>query len=271
MVAVEGSASTIATPGGKLLCIVVRDITQRAQAEADLAEARRGLAVSREQERVRLARELHDGAVQELAALRYQLAAARGRIRDSAVDGVDEQIKAVERDVAKVIGQMRGLIAELRPTGLDDKGLGVALGNYVGDLAGEATGCRPEITLDVSPEVANLPTSIALCLFRVTQEALRNAVHHGHPRQVIVRLRVRSRDVILRVRDDGCGFAVPVYLSALTQAEHYGLVGIAERVAQVNGRLRIRSRAGEGTIVTVWLPLSIDERGQNGDDAHPLG
>jgi PAS domain S-box-containing protein len=266
LVTVEGSSTPIVTESGAVLCIVLRDISERAEAEAELEEARRGLAASREEERTRLARELHDGALQELAGLRYQLASVRRQPPGRSAEEMRAAIGEVEDRIQQIMGQLRELIAELRPTGLDERGLAAALENYVGRMPRNGP-ALPAIAVDVSPEVATLPPAVALCLFRVAQEAVRNAIKQGKPRQVMIRLRPRTQAVILRVSDDGRGFVVPARLNLLARKNHYGLVGMAERVAEVNGRLRIRSQPGKGTVVTAWVPLSMNGGGNDQDDS----
>lgn len=269
LLTVEASISTLETARSTLLCSVVRDVTERIQAATELAEARRRLAEGREAERLQLAQELHDGTVQEILGLRYQLAATRRRAANGGrpIELIPE-LDRIGSQIAQVVGQLRGLIGELRPTGLDDLGLSAALENYVAGLqrAGKAV---PVIMLDLAPCGTSLPGPVALCLFRVGQEAVRNALVHAQPNHVVIRLRLRSEGVILRVGDDGRGFTVPERLTALAQAEHYGLVGMAERVGCVNGRLRIRSRPGSGTVVTVWAPLPAEEEreGPNGSES----
>jgi len=265
LVSVEGSATTLRSDHGTLVCIIVRDITERMRVEAELDRARHGLAASREQERASLARELHDSAVQELAGLRYQLASTRGRMPGGLPHDPAGEIKQVEERIAQVIGQLRDLIAELRPAGLDGGGLAAALENYLATLL-EGGRDRPRMSMDAGSGAEDLAQPVALCLFRVAQEAIRNALEHGQPRQVAIRLRPRAGAVILRVSDDGRGFTLPAQLSTMAQAQHYGLVGMAERVAQVQGRLRIRSRPGRGTMVTVWRPLASDGKAQDDND-----
>lgn len=244
----EASVTAIRVGRETLLCVVARDISERLRAEAELDAARRGIAASRQEERGRLARELHDGAVQTLAGVRYQLAAQRGT-RDRSGGKPAKESLQIEADIARVINELRELIGELRPTGLDEGGLIAALENYVGSLP-----VGGEIILDVSAEVADLPRPLALCLFLVTREAVRNALRHGQAGRVSIHLRPGTAAVILRIADNGVGFTVPRPLSVMAQTKHFGVLGIAERVSEVQGRLRVRSRPGRGTIVTVWIP-----------------
>lgn len=270
VVTIEGSSTLVTTDRGKLLCIVIRDITERLRIETELDETRRALVAVREDERGRLAREIHDDAVQELVGLRYQLASFRRRIvAGRLVDNDAKEIRQVERRIAHVIGQLRELIAELRPTGLDEGGLGGAVANYVSGLS-EAR--RPEeVIVDVRAGAEALPAPVSLCLFRVAQEAIRNAATHGHAQHVLVRLRLSVRGVLLRVSDDGGGFIVPTQLSSLAQARHFGLLGIAERVAEVGGSLRVRSRPGRGTTVTAWVPLTLSREEGKPEDTRRAG
>lgn len=254
LIMVEASATRIVTEGGALICVIARDITDQIEAEAELDAARRGAATSREAERARLALELHDGVVQELAAARYHLlSGAIQAAADQPVATLPRLMDDVQGEIMGAIRHLRELVAEMSPAGMDEFGLSAALENYVLGCR-KSSGRSAAIELDIAPCARNLPDPAVWCLFRVAQEALRNAVNHGRAGTVVVRLRQRQQAVILRVSDDGCGFDVPRRLGSLALANHYGLVGMAERVAWANGRLRIRSRRGRGTIVTVWVP-----------------
>lgn len=270
LIPVEASATTIRMDGGSILCVVVRDITERIRAEAELDEARRGLTASREEERRALARELHDGAVQELTGLCYQLSSARSHIpMKGSLGEPSEEIEQVEEGMRRLIEQLRWMIAELRPTGLDECGLAAALTNYVGSLRADSGSAT--ITLHVDPSADDLSPRVAFCLFQVAREAMRNSVKHGQARQVVVRVRQRARAAVLHVSDDGSGFDVPRRLATMGRAGHYGLVGINEEVARVEGRLRISSRPGRGIIVAVWAPLTVDGEGHKHGDSNTSG
>lgn len=269
-VLVESSGAAIQVAGQSLLCIVMRDITERRRMEAKLERAKRALAARSEEERATLARELHDGAVQDLAGLSYQLESVRRRIPDDARTAhLRAQLREVETEISGVIRQLRRLISELRPDGLADGSLDAILSDYVAAVAR-----RQQRSLSTDVQVAlgveRLEPELSLCLFRVAQEAVRNAVQHGCPGRLAIRLRRRNSGVILRVADNGCGFVVPDRLD-LARGGHYGLLGMAERVGQVEGRMRVRSRPGQGTTITVWAPLHPAEDEGNGDAPHPPG
>lgn len=264
LVPVESSAATVVAGGQVLVCALVRDVSERVEAEEELMAAQRLLADARETERLRIAQELHDSVVQDLLGLRYQLSAVATGVRaGGAPDEAAASLQGVEDQLATTVSRVRDLIAELRPTGLDEAGLVGALEN----LAADARSGDTQVTLDIDPGARELARPTALCLFRVAQEAVRNALQHADPRHVTVRLRLRPRAIVLRVSDDGRGFVVPDHLGTLTRDNHFGLVGMAERVGQAGGRLRLRSRPGRGTSVTAWLPpVTLDDaRGSHND------
>jgi signal transduction histidine kinase len=162
--------------------------------------------------------------------------------------------------VLQVVAHLRTLIGELRPAGLDDLGLAITLEGFVTRLRREVPPDGPEIVLDLAPLPRRLPPAVEHCLFRVVQEALRNGLRHAQAQQIRVCLRVDESTVMLSIVDDGRGFELPARLSALAQADHFGLVGIAERVEQAGGELVLRAQPGAGTAVTVRVPLTGAER-----------
>jgi signal transduction histidine kinase len=167
-------------------------------------------------------------------------------------------LDSIRHEMLSVVTQLRGLIGELRPPGLDEFGVVTAIEGYVSKLRRDAqTGSRPmpDVFLDLPAENTDLPRPVALCLFRTTQEAVRNALKHANSTCIDVHLRVEPDGVVLSVVDDGDGFKVPTNFSKLAQDDHYGLIGMAERVEWVNGRLTIDSQSGHGTELTVWIPL----------------
>lgn len=233
-----------------------RDLTEQKRFQGELTAVNRLLAESREQAQQHLARELHDRALQVLIGISYQL--GRRIASDS-----DAELKDVRQSVLEVVAQLRALLGELRPAGLEELGLTTALEGYVARLQREAGPHSPEITLDVDQGSLDLPLPVARCLFRVAQEGLRNAMRHAQPSHVGVQLRLTEDIATLTIRDDGRGFSVPSSLTALTQSNHFGLVGMAERVALAGGQLSIRSQIDRGTTVSLQLPRS--------PDAQPIG
>ncbi len=227
----------------------------------ELARAQRRLAESHEEERRHLARQLHDGAVQQLIGISYQLVESRRKIcAETPNDPQQREDLAVNIDTARdevlsVSTELRGLIGELRPAGLEEFGLTTALEGYVARLQREGGRTLPNIHMDLAKIGPSLPIPIALCLFRTAQEALRNALKHAHACHITLRLRQRSDEVMLNISDDGVGFHTPVCLNDLGQHDHFGLIGMDEQVAWVNGELTLHSQPDVGTDILVRIPL----------------
>ncbi len=231
---------------------MISDVSARRAARERLAEARRRLAASREAERGWLARQLHDGPVQDLLALSYQLAHAAGHPSQEA-----SQVDEVRSQVLEVVGRLRNLIGELRPPGLVEFGLEAALEGLVRRLEDSDGPVLPRFELDLCGRL-DLPDSTAVCLFRTAQEALQNVIKHARARTVRVRMRPVGSRVELTVRDDGCGFQVPECLQELARDRHFGLVGLVERAELAQGTLDVRSEPGHGTELRLSLPLTVE-------------
>ena len=204
-----------------------------------------------EQERVRLAADLHDGPVQELTALRYGLTRARNRIHRGQPEQAEHLLAELEDELAAGITGLRRLMAELRPAVLDEQGLEVALHNQV--RAFEATsGVACAISTGLQRRLA---PDLETVLYRVTQETLNNVGKHAGASRVTVSLAAENGSVRLRINDDGVGFD-PAAAARLLSEGHFGLAGMRERVEMVGGRLHIDSAPGKGTSVAVEMANS---------------
>ena len=122
-------------------------------------------------------------------------------------------------------------------------------------LQHQAGSAGPQIETNIEQTDVELSEPVRICLFRVSQEALRNTLKHADAYHIKLHLCFAENEVVLDIRDDGCGFTVPERLSELTQSNHFGLVGMTERVAWVNGRLEIQSQPGQGTNILVQIPI----------------
>jgi signal transduction histidine kinase len=201
-----------------------------------------------EQERVRLAADLHDGPVQELTALRYGLTRARNRIQRGQPDQAEGLLSELEDELAAGITGLRRLMAELRPAVLDEQGLEVALHNQI--RAFEATsGVACAISTGLQ---SRLGPDLETVLYRVTQETLNNIGKHAGASRVTMSLAAENGSVRLRINDDGVGFD-PAVAGRLLSEGHFGLAGMRERVEMVGGHLSIDSAPGQGTTVDVEM------------------
>ncbi|MDQ4075387.1 MAG: MEDS domain-containing protein [Chloroflexota bacterium] len=241
-----------------ILAAVIR--MERTQAE--LARARARLDEAQEAERLRLAQELHDSPIQHLIyigqwlkKMQAQITAQFGPTDDQLGETIAAELEQIRDEVVEVNEQLRRVVRDLRPPGLEMFGLGPALWGYVAQLRREGGREMPEIEVDLDDMGTQLPYPVALCLFRVAQEALRNALKHARAQHVSLSLRSDPDEVALIVRDDGSGFRVPAHLAELAQQEHFGLVGIAERVTRLGGQYQIQSEPSQGTEIRVRVPL----------------
>jgi PAS domain S-box-containing protein len=240
----------------------LRDISGQREAETKLAETNRRLLQGRDDERRRLARDLHDGTVQDLVALGYELANLERDVKRSgeplSLEELLERLAAWRGDVAATIRQLREVISNLRPAGLEEFGLGAVLESYLASL-GRNGAPLPDLRLNTEGDLRSLELPVSLCLFRSVQEAVTNALKHAGAGRVIIRLTRRAGEVSLAVEDDGRGFMPPPDLSVLAQEQHFGLIGLAERAELMGGTCMVNSQPGRGTAVLVTLPLEARE------------
>lgn len=230
--------------------LVQRDRRQRAEQEARTLGGR--LITAHEDEGRRLARELHDDITQRLAGLSIE-AATLARLDDPATRRATEQ--SIGSELAALSRDVHALSYRLHPSVLDDLGLAEALRIE----CERATRLGPaEVAFHADGAGAALRGDRALCLFRVAQEALRNALRHARPQQVRVELHAEYGGASVSVIDDGQGFDV----DAPRGHASLGLASMRERVALLDGRLEIRGRPGQGTTVTAWVPASAADAGE---------
>jgi len=234
---------------------LVEDITERKQAEEALRQLSGRLLQLQDEERRRLARELHDGAAQSIVALGMNL----GVVREAAAAldaGAHRALKESVELADRCIRELRTLSYLMHPPVLDDRGLASALGGYV---EGFAMRSGIAVKLDLTPDVGRLPREIELMLFRIVQESLTNIHRHSGSRTATIRLARYPRHVVMQVRDQGCGMGDPQRTGEPSARIGVGIAGMRERVRQIGGTLQIRSRPG-GTDVEVVVPLSDPDR-----------
>jgi PAS domain S-box-containing protein len=240
------------------------DIEDRRRAEKDLEEANRRLKILsrrrvkvQEEERRHLARELHDEIGQALTAAKINLQAALEESNTPKSKRIHETVSILDR----LLGQVRQISLNLRPSMLDDLGLVPALRSLV-DEQGRRASIQIRFLAKDIPE--NLDPETRITFFRIAQEAITNAVRHANATQINVDLGRKNGNLRLRVRDNGRGFDAE---STQAQTVGLGLLGIKERAALVGGRARIMSSPGKGTTVDATLPLTSQFERQN----HNLG
>ena len=240
---IVGTAAVIAAQAALIAALLVqRSRRRRAEREARTLGGR--LITAYEDEGRRLARELHDDITQRLAGVSIE-AATLGRIADPAARAAAEQ--AIGGELAHLSRDVHAMSYRLHPSVIDDLGLEEAL-----RIECERAARRGAIDVAFDGDAAGGAArgDRALCLFRVAQEALRNAASHAQARHIRVELRPGGGGTAVSVADDGRGFDP----GAERARASLGLDSMRERVALLGGRLEIRSRRGQGTTVTAWVP-----------------
>jgi signal transduction histidine kinase len=220
-------------------------VTTLSIAQAAETEKLRLAMEASEQERRRWARELHDETLQELGALRVIIDAVKDA-REPARAG--ELLRRAADHIERSIGNLQGLITELRPAALDQLGIAPAVDALV-ERVGDVSGLRINVELERLEQGRRLPSELEATIYRLIQEALNNVVKHAGASATDVRVVESNGLVEVIVRDDGRGFDPNAVEGG------FGLVGMRERAALVGGRLAISSQPGSGTELRVRLPV----------------
>jgi PAS domain S-box-containing protein len=260
----EMTATRIEYGGKPAVQGAVIDITERRRAEEQVAQRERDLRrlsaeliSAQEAERRRISRELHDEMGQALTAMGINLAAIEEGLPSECSSVVRERLAEASWLAEHMLGQMRELSHELRPTVLDDLGLVPALRWYVDrytqrlntKVEFEAIGFRQRLVADVET-----------ALYRVVQEALTNVARHAQAGSVRIRLEHRESTVVALIEDDGQGFDFRKHARRAATQRGTGLIGMRERVTSLGGSFRIKSDPGQGTQLSVEIPVRPQNR-----------
>lgn len=239
------AASAVIAAQAALIAALLVQRSRRRRAEREARTLGGRLITAYEDEGRRLARELHDDITQRLAGVAIE-AATLGRIADPAARSAAEQ--TIGGELAGLSRDVHALSYRLHPSVIDDLGLAEAL-----RIECERAARRGPVEVDFHVDAGGSDArgDRALCLFRVAQEALRNAVRHAQAQHIRVALRAEHGSTAVSVADDGGGFDP----AAERGHASLGLASMRERVALLGGRFEIRSRPGQGTRVTAWVPV----------------
>jgi signal transduction histidine kinase len=233
---------------------MVADITERKQAEEAVASVSRKLIEAQESERGRIARDLHDDIGQRLSLSAILLEELQQRLPADA----QEKLSGVQKQISEITTDVHTLSHELHSSTLEHLGLAAAMRACCKELSGQT---KADIQFRAEGVPKALPREIALCLFRVLQESLHNAIKHSGVREVGVELRGSSEELDLIVRDGGVGFDP----KAASHGKGLGLVSMQERLKLVRGQLSIDSRCNLGTTVHARVPVPANGGATRGD------
>jgi signal transduction histidine kinase len=210
------------------------------------------VTTAQEEERRRLAQDLHDETIQDLIALDQKIQLAARARRTGSVSPVPG-LQAIHREAQETIQKVRRLSRALRPAYLEDLGLLPALEALANDI-GSSLG----IPIIVRPSGSRIALSggTELAIYRIVQEALSNIQRHASARRAWITLLCRRDELQVSVKDDGVGFTPPAEAGDLSRSEHFGLIGMRERAQSIGARFEVHSAPGKGTRVTIHLPLT---------------
>jgi signal transduction histidine kinase len=272
---VEIATAALPDHGATVMQMVIIDVSEsRAQAQEqsqhrqELRRLAANVVEAREEERRRIARELHDELGQRLTALKMELASLRpddaraedaGLVSGPVAGRVAGRVAGMMEMVDNTVAALRRIAADLRPLMLDDLGLNAAIEWLARDAARRMD---VEVTLRLDPEDPPLAPGADIALYRMVQEALTNVGRHAGATDVDIELRREGEELVLAVHDNGRGFPE----RSMRQEGRYGLLGIRERALMLGGRLEVDNPPGGGGRITVRLPLRMD-LGRQGEAA----
>jgi signal transduction histidine kinase len=257
-----GDFETIKEPVGGISEVqhLQKELTEMANkvqaAQEGLHDYIGAITSAQEEERTRLARELHDDTIQAVIALKQRVQLAQKSVKDQ---NGRQSLRELEDLAERTVENLRRLTRALRPIYLEDLGLVTALEMLVRE-SGQAN--RLSVDFQQSGQERRLSREVELALYRIAQEALNNVVHHAKAKHATVSIRF-DKEVSLEVTDDGIGFTVPKSPTDFAPSGHFGLLGIWERADLIGAKLEVKSDAGRGTRLSVRLTDSASQSKRN--------
>lgn len=206
---------------------------------------------AQEEERLRVAREIHDGPAQSMAnvVLRAEICE---KLMEKEPEKVGDELKSLKAMVKESLQEVRKIIFDLRPMVLDDLGIVPTLKRYIAELR-KRTDLSIELVV-LGGEDERLPGTLEVAVFRIVQEGLNNIIKHARARRAVVRLEILPSQVRINISDDGIGFETSKAMTDINR-DSFGLLGMKERVEILGGQMKVISAPGAGTDVIVTIPV----------------
>lgn len=245
----DASISQLDTPEGRLYTVILRDVSERVRAQEDLAAFAKQASAIREQEKSRVARELHDELAQSLTAMKMDTIWLKENV---SADPAAAQAKVAEllRMIDGAVASTRRIASDLRPLVLDDLGLMPAI-EWLAQNFQQRSGIACAVEAD---EEYELGEPYATAVFRIIQESLANVAKHARASRVQVAVRPVDGGLRLKVQDDGVGFDP----KSARKPGSLGLAGVRERAQLLKGSVVVHSAPGQGTTIDAFIPLKED-------------
>ncbi|WP_101843021.1 sensor histidine kinase [Halobacillus sp. Marseille-P3879] len=225
-----------------------KNVTQTLQSAKEKQEFGLQIIEAQEEERRRLSREIHDGPAQSLANVMLRSDLVERIFDERGAEEALVEMRNVRKLVRSALYDVRRIIYDLRPMALDDLGLIPTLKKYLATIEEYN---KLQINFTSLGRERRLESKYEVAIFRLIQEAVQNAVKHAEADSIDVKVELRNEKTRIVIKDDGKGFDPEV-----KKDKSFGLMGMRERVDMVNGELHIQSSPGQGTIVTIELPLN---------------
>jgi PAS domain S-box-containing protein len=229
-----------------------RGLEQRvAERTEELLEMQRRLMDGIEAERIQLAREIHDGPMQDIYALSYRIA---GVDRTLPTENIENELASIQKGLLQINQTLRAISQDLLPPTLSQFGLEKSIREHIANIQQ----AHPElkINLDLLRDGKSLEERVRLALFRIYQTSITNVIRHAQARQVDIRFYSETEQYCLEIQDDGIGFGIPKSWIGFARKGHMGLVSAQERAQSVGGKMEVQSQPGKGTLLRVLVPRS---------------
>ncbi len=215
------------------------------------------IILAQEEERKRIAREIHDGLAQNMANMVLRTEITERMLAKEAYNAVRNELSDLKLSVRSGIEEVRKIIFNLRPMALDDLGLVPTLRKFVQDYEEKA---KIRTKFEMVGKEIRLPSGMEVAIYRLVQETFSNVHKHAQATHVTLELTFQQQMVKLTVSDNGMGFSTENIDKKIANGTHYGLMGMRERVELLEGRMDIESTVGVGTKVSMVIPIKSDSR-----------
>ncbi|UHA75700.1 sensor histidine kinase [Paenibacillus sp. 481] len=215
------------------------------------------IILAQEEERKRIAREIHDGPAQSLANLVLRTEIVERMLSKQEFEMVQHEIIDLKGQVRIGLEEIRKVIFNLRPMALDDLGLVPTVRKFIHDFEDKT---KIRTSFEVRGNERRLRSAMEAAIYRLVQEAFSNAAKHAQPSFVSCELTYDEEEVLLVIRDNGLGFKVEAVESKTKEHTHFGLLGMRERVELLEGRMEIHSAENSGTRIVIQIPTNVDKR-----------
>lgn len=218
------------------------------------------IILAQEEERKRIAREIHDGPAQSLANIVLRTEIAERMLMKQQFELVQDELIDLKGQVRSGLEEIRKIIFNLRPMALDDLGLVPALRKFTQDFEEKS---KVHTSFEMTGREIRLPSAMEAAIYRMVQEAFSNVHKHANASHVSLDIHYTPQLITLTIHDNGVGFLVEAAEQPSSRNSHFGLVGMKERVELIEGRMIIDSKPGQGTKIVIEIPMSADQRKEN--------